>query len=210
MTAPWLEDSALRPQRERTTMASADFSPPFPGRCRPRSRKKKQHRQAVRSPRVRRDSFRRASPDLPVRLPDGYGASSSTAELPSRTGLVSGFCSSSPTFASGFLPTLPRDDAVAFGYQFPPSGPGEDFHLIRFAPCLAHRHRGGAPGTPPLFLAHTHLARQLLQPAETRSFCRDCLHDVDDIDPRVRGAVVEDPLGQILDPFLVQIEVSGL
>ena len=84
----------------------------------------------MRPPRVRRDSFRRASPDLPTRVPDGYGASLSIARLPTCAGLVSGFCSSSPTFASGFLPTPPRDDAVAFSYQFPPSGPGEDLHLL--------------------------------------------------------------------------------
>ena len=36
------------------------------------------------------------------------------ARLPRHTGLVSGFCSSAPSFASGFLPTPPRGDAVAF------------------------------------------------------------------------------------------------
>src|SRR4051794_8107988 len=30
-------------------------------------------------------------------------------------GLISGSCSSAPSFAAGFLPTPPRDDAVALG-----------------------------------------------------------------------------------------------
>jgi hypothetical protein len=31
--------------------------------------------------------------------------------------------------ASGFLPTPPRGDAVAFSSRFPSSRPAEDFHL---------------------------------------------------------------------------------
>src|ERR1700740_1912029 len=59
------------------------------------------------------------------------------AGLPHRTGLVSDFCSSAPRFASGFLSTPHRCDAVApcssqgqaFGYRFRSLRPEEDFHL---------------------------------------------------------------------------------
>src|SRR5208283_3332650 len=51
------------------------------------------------------------------------------AGLPHRTGLVSDVCSSAPRFASGFLPTPHRCDAVAFGYRFRSLRPEEDLHL---------------------------------------------------------------------------------
>ncbi len=59
--------------------------------------------------------FPPARPDLPGRCPNDYRASPFPAGLPHRTGLLSGFCSSAPDFAAGFLPTPPRGDAVAFG-----------------------------------------------------------------------------------------------
>jgi len=37
------------------------------------------------------------------------------AEAGHPAGLIAGFCSSAPGFVSGFLPTPPRGDAVAFG-----------------------------------------------------------------------------------------------
>ena len=45
----------------------------------------------------------------------GHWAFPSVAGSPHHTGLVSGFCSSAPSFAAGFLSTPPRDDAVALG-----------------------------------------------------------------------------------------------
>ncbi|MFA6470644.1 MAG: hypothetical protein WCU00_01280 [Candidatus Latescibacterota bacterium] len=46
--------------------------------------------------------------------PDSYRVSPSIAGLPRRTGIVSGFCSSSPYYAFGFLQTQPHSDALAF------------------------------------------------------------------------------------------------
>jgi hypothetical protein len=42
-----------------------------------------------------------------------------SAAYPRRIGLVSGFCSSRPTFASSFFQTWPRDHALAFGLPVP-------------------------------------------------------------------------------------------
>jgi len=92
-------------------MASADFSAPIAPRCRFATRIARERR---RSPWVRQWSFLRSRPDLPVRSPNDYWASPPIAGLPHRTGLISGFCSSAPDFASSFLPTPPRGDAVAF------------------------------------------------------------------------------------------------
>ncbi len=61
--------------------------------------------------------------------PGDYRASPSNAGLPHRVGLISGFCSSAPGLASGFLPTPPRGGAVAFGSWFPSPGSTEDLHL---------------------------------------------------------------------------------
>ena len=47
--------------------------------------------------------------------PSENRASRSNARLPMHAGLVSGFCSSGPGFASGFLRTSPRVDALASG-----------------------------------------------------------------------------------------------
>ena len=69
--------------------------------------------QTYRSPGVRHNTFTRPSPDLPSCLPDEYRASESMAPLPRHAGLLSGSCSSSPCFASGFLPTIPHGIAVA-------------------------------------------------------------------------------------------------
>lgn len=66
------------------------------------------------------------------------------AGLPLRDGLVSGSCSSSPTFASGFLQTLPHDSALAFNSQFPPSGPAENLHLLEVRHAW---HTKNAPGS---------------------------------------------------------------
>ena len=51
------------------------------------------------------------------------------AGLPHRASLVSGFCSSVPILASGFLSTPDRSDAVASGSRFPSPGPAKDLHL---------------------------------------------------------------------------------
>jgi len=56
-------------------------------------------------------------------LPDEFRASGSIAPLPRDDGLVSDSCSSGPTFADGFLPTIPHDNAVALGLQFRSSRP---------------------------------------------------------------------------------------
>ena len=58
-----------------------------------------------------------------------FGRPRPGAGLPHRAGLVSGSCSSAPGFTSGFLPTPPHSDAVAFGSRFPSPRPTEDFHL---------------------------------------------------------------------------------
>ena len=68
-------------------------------------------------------------PRLPSRPPNRYRASPCIAGSPKRDSLIRGSCSSSRNFASGFLPTGPRDPAVAFGSQFPLSGSVEDLHL---------------------------------------------------------------------------------
>jgi len=54
-------------------------------------------------------------PDLPPERPGNYRASPSFAGLPRSAGLISGFCSSNPAFASGFLQTPPHGDALASG-----------------------------------------------------------------------------------------------
>ena len=75
-------------------MASADF-------CRPlaSSHGDTSHlRQNDRSPTIRRGAFAWSPPDLPP-----------------HAGLVSGFCSSGPVFASDFLQTPPRDDSLSSG-----------------------------------------------------------------------------------------------
>jgi hypothetical protein len=60
--------------------------------------------------------------------PGDYWASPSIAGLPHRAGLISGFCSSAPSLASGFLPTPPHGDAVAFSSRFPSPGLAGDLH----------------------------------------------------------------------------------
>ena len=58
--------------------------------------------------------------------------------VPSVPHLVSGFCSSPRAFALDFLPTPPRDDAVAlslpFGFSYTWR---EDFHLASYVPELS-------------------------------------------------------------------------
>ena len=73
-----------------------------------------QMRPPDRSPGVRCSTSCWALSDLPASLPNEYRASESIASLPNDDGLLSDFCSSSPTLAYGFLPTIPRDTAVAF------------------------------------------------------------------------------------------------
>lgn len=124
---PW--DSVLHAQGGNTTMTSADFCRDFG-----------QHpccpcpvffqRLRDRPPGVRRVSLRRSVPDLPHDAPVSIGRRGPMPPYPRRTGLVSGFCSSRPAFAAGFLRTLPRDDALAFGYGFRSPRPREDLHLM--------------------------------------------------------------------------------
>jgi hypothetical protein len=64
-----------------------------------------------------------------------------------RAGLASDFCSSAPSLTSGFLPTPPRGDAVAFGSRFPSSRPAEDLHLQHQRHAW-HTKEGAAPCAP--------------------------------------------------------------
>lgn len=79
---------------------------------------------------------------------------------PDASRLISGFCSSPHDFALDFLPTPPRDDAVALWLTFGSADTWyRDFHPAGFVPCTAHtfeftgrrRRSGGMMGSAPLF-----------------------------------------------------------
>ena len=121
------------PHRSGATMASADSSAAI--ECRRRHP----------SPVVRRAE--EASHGKTLHFPGVAAGSTSACDgrsigrprlspgCPTRTGLVSDFCSSAPRFASGFLPTPHRCDAVALGYRFRSLRPEEDFHLQVLCPA---------------------------------------------------------------------------
>jgi hypothetical protein len=109
-----------------TTTASADFSRPFPRCCHGGSRFV---RQRERPPRLSLVSFPRASPDLPSAHPDEHRASVSIATLPHAAGLVSGSCSSSPSFGISSLQIPPRDGHPGLASRFRSPRPAEDLHL---------------------------------------------------------------------------------
>jgi len=99
----------------------------------------------------------------PPSPPNVYRASESIAPLPGDDGLVSDSCSSSPIFASGFLPTMPRDSAVALGSWFRTLQPTGDFHLIIHTPCPAHRTRAVPLRKPPLKMCQMLIFRSIDQ-----------------------------------------------
>lgn len=70
-------------------------------------------------------------------------ASSFVADLPSAFSLRCSSCTSGPGFASGFLQTPPRDDALALGYRVILTFPLRDFHP------LAAAHVGHTTSSPP-------------------------------------------------------------
>ena len=110
------------------TTASADFSRPVPRRCRRGSPDRPD--RARRPPRVSCVSFPRASPDLPacaVRMT--IGRPRPLPRYPTHAGLVSGFCSSSPSFGIGFLQIPPRDGHPCLALRFRSSRPAENLHL---------------------------------------------------------------------------------
>lgn len=66
-------------------------------------------------------------------------ASSFVADLPSAFSLRCSSCTSGPGFASGFLQTPPRDDALALLLAFGSAKTWQsDFHRLSNAPCPAH------------------------------------------------------------------------
>ena len=62
--------------------------------------------------------------------------------------LICSSCSSGQRFAFSFLPTSPRDDAVAVQLTLPPDGCVEDLHLQVGAPCRAHNKKKAGPNDP--------------------------------------------------------------
>lgn len=95
-------------------MSSADFSHPFEGEI---SRGKIM-------------LFHQVLPDLPISPPNDCRASRSIARLPGETGLLSGFCSSEPDFASSFLQISPRSEHPCFQLRFPSLRLFRDFHPL--------------------------------------------------------------------------------
>ena len=119
-------------------------------------------------------TFSGPPPDLPVRVTEGVsGVPVHCRVAPPHwppafagAGFVSDVCSSAPRFASGFLPTPHRCDAVAIRLGVPVIESPEDFHLLvtsrfafaprlsdasqdrRFAPCLAHKQKRPRPRYP--------------------------------------------------------------
>ena len=103
-------------------------------------------RTADRSPRIRTCSFPLTRPIYLSRF--RQTASIPSAISPSEHGLISGFCSSGQRFGTSFLPTPPRDDAVALAYRFScmyidiqGDDAEGDLHPMRTCPCRAYtRH----------------------------------------------------------------------
>src|SRR3984957_1354551 len=83
----------------------------------------------MRPPRLSLESFPRASLDLPDTPPNEYWASASIAALPGAPGLVSSFCSSSPSFGIGSLQTPPRSGRPGLASRFRSSRSAENSHL---------------------------------------------------------------------------------
>ena len=83
----------------------------------------------MRPPRLSLESFPRASLDLPDTPPNEYWASASIAALPGVPGLVSSFCSSSPSFGIGSLQTPPRSGRPGLASRFRSSRSAENSHL---------------------------------------------------------------------------------
>lgn len=90
----------------------------------------------------------------PCTRPDDIWASPSIAGLPHAIGLVSGFCSSGPSFASGFLQIPPRGGHPCLRLVVPVITAHRGLTPPRFTPCLAHqkekRRRGSLRFTLPL------------------------------------------------------------
>jgi hypothetical protein len=142
--------SALHRVVSPTTTASADF-------CQP-------SRQADRPPRVRRATFIPHIRRIYFRtLLDGYWALDLLASSPGYGCLVCGSCLSGRDFAYSFLPTMPRDKAVAVRLVVPAirinRGLAPPSHPIittmngiapirRYAPCLAHQKKAPKPYRP--------------------------------------------------------------
>ena len=98
-------------------------------------------------------------PHLLPHLPDGYRASGLVAPSPRYGCLLCGSCSSGQEFACSFLPTTPRDGAVAVQLAVPairvrrglppPSHrlatTANRMALSRHAPCLAHHGKRPSP-----------------------------------------------------------------
>ncbi len=148
---PCSTGSALHRGVSPTTMASADFCQPIPAPFDAGS-----SRQVDRSPRVRHVTFIPYTRRIYFRtLSDDYWALDLLASSPECGCLICGSCSSGRDFAFSFLPTLPRDNAVAVQLVVPairahrgltPPSPQltttvNQGVLAHHAPCLAHQKK---------------------------------------------------------------------
>jgi hypothetical protein len=127
-----------------------------------------------RPPGVRFNASRWAWPDLPYHLRMSIGPRNLLLPCPGDSGLVSDSCSSSPAFASGFLPTIHRCIAVAFGLQFRSSRPAGDFNPTSVEPCPASGRRRDCsrrPPTPP-YVRFTYTAVSVI--AFVIAICASC------------------------------------
>ena len=119
-------------------MASADFSVSFPM---PRDLGSLIFRQKRRPPRVRRGSFPRLPPDLPLSSPSGYRASLSAARLPHDRRPCIRFL----FVGSGFCLQLPSDTASrqspCLRLTVPTTTACKGLAPSRSTPCLAHRRQ---------------------------------------------------------------------
>lgn len=77
----------------------------------------------MRSPRVRAVAFEPIRRIYVAAFRAGFGRSRDHARLPDDDALYPVRCPSDRFFVSGFLPTTPRDAAVASDYRFPLPGP---------------------------------------------------------------------------------------